>query len=101
MKEFWDAKDSKLVINDRMTESGLTAYWLAVDATFKFNVSRRELFVAKQLVAKHTVRQEKDDVVHVPHKFANERSFSPDKVRRTEDPMRTFFKNHRQRLSQG
>ena len=32
MKDYWDTKDSKLVINDRMTEVGLSAYWLAVEA---------------------------------------------------------------------
>ena len=51
MKEFWDTKDSKLVINDRMTEVGLSAYWLAVDATFKYNSIRRDVFVKRQAIS--------------------------------------------------
>ena len=50
MKDCWDTKDSKLVINDRMTELGLTTYWLAVNATIKFNVQRREAFMCKKQV---------------------------------------------------
>ena len=49
MKSFWDSKDSKLVINNRMTETGLTNYWASVDATFRFNVLKREAFLAKQV----------------------------------------------------
>ena len=47
-KEHWDTKDSLLVVNDRMTETGLSAYWRAIDTTFKFNSSCREAFVAKK-----------------------------------------------------
>ena len=47
LKEYWNTKDSNLVINDRMTELGLTSYWCAVDASFRFNVQKHEIFVAK------------------------------------------------------
>ena len=49
IKEGWDSHDSHLVINDRMTESGVFAYWNAIDATFRFNSSRCDVFLAKQI----------------------------------------------------
>ena len=48
LKHMWNPKDSTLVVNDRITESGLTAYWDAVDASVRFNVQRREAYLAKQ-----------------------------------------------------
>ena len=32
LKDAWDSKDSHLVVNDRITEVGMIAYWKAVDA---------------------------------------------------------------------
>ena len=52
LKEFWDSKDSQLVINDRITEVGMAAYWNAMDASVKFNILHREQYVTKQLVSK-------------------------------------------------
>ena len=52
LKEHRDTKDSLLVVHDRMTETGLSAYWRAVDATFKYNEERREVFLAKKLSQK-------------------------------------------------
>ena len=48
MKEAWNSSDSFLVVNDRMTEAGLSAYWDAVDASLKFNAKRRDLYLAKK-----------------------------------------------------
>ena len=52
LKEFWDTKDSHLVINDRITEMGMIAYYKVIDASFKYNVIRHEQFMAKKLVSK-------------------------------------------------
>ena len=48
MKEFWEPKNSALVINDRMTETGLYFYWKAVDATVQFNIQCREAYLLKR-----------------------------------------------------
>ena len=37
IKDLWNTSDSLLVINDRMTTMGLSAYWNAIDASFQFN----------------------------------------------------------------
>ena len=49
LKEFWNVKDSELVINDKLTETGLAVYWNAIDATFAFNEQRREIYLAKKV----------------------------------------------------
>ena len=49
LKEMWDPNNSQLVVKDRMTEVGLTTYWSAVDASFKFNSRRRNVYLAKKL----------------------------------------------------
>ena len=78
LKEFWDTKDSHLVINDRITEMGMIAYCKAIDASFKYNVIRHEQFMAKKLVSK-AVDQKK----------------SPECTLGTNvDPMRQFFHWH-------
>ena len=74
LKEHWDTQDSTLVVNDRMTETGLSAYWRAIDATFKYNEERREIYIAKKMGQK---------VLNpVPVQKSNDR----------EDPMHSFFK---------
>ena len=51
-KDHWNFNDANLVINDKMTEAGLDAYWNAVDSALQFNVGRHELFNAKSICAK-------------------------------------------------
>ena len=50
-KDNWPVKDSSLVSNDKFTERGMDMYWRAIDASFKFNIERRELFLARKLIA--------------------------------------------------
>ena len=76
-KDYWNTKDSLLVINDRITEMGIIAYYNVIDASFKYNSERCEVFVAKQLAARHPDRPEQCD-----------RDVAP-------DPMRRFFDRHR------
>ena len=64
LKEYWDSKDSTLVINDVITETGLTSYWLAIDSSFKFNVQKREIYTAKKTAAR----------VSVPNNNANQQN---------------------------
>ena len=48
LKEIWNQFDTKLVINGRISSLGFTKYWKAVDAAVKFNVAKREEFLAKK-----------------------------------------------------
>ena len=50
-KDRWNSMDSSLVVRDKMTDHGLNIYWAAIDASFKFNVTKHELFLAKRLVS--------------------------------------------------
>ena len=45
LKEIWQYN---LVVNNRITDLGLHAYWESVDSTFKFNHQKREIFLVKQ-----------------------------------------------------
>ena len=66
LKEDWSSKDSTLVVKDRITEEGMSAYWGAVHATFQYNLSKRELYVAKSLITEVQQEQRKDvDQTHV------------------------------------
>ena len=81
IKEVWNTRDSSLVINDRMTEHGLSVYWRAVDATFQYNETRREIFVAKK-VSTVPVEPPQKKVVDLSH---------------DKDPMRSFFRRNQDR----
>ena len=76
-----------LVLNDRITETGKTSYWAGIDASFRFNVLKRELFLAKTLISTQSVS--------VPSgcasskKNEHNKSQSPSNDRR--DPMMDFF----------
>ena len=113
IKDGWDTKNSHLVINNRISEVGLTTYWAAIDASFKYNSSRREVFLARQLIAasrppqlnqKLSERSEKevkhDDRSRSCSNSMDDRSSSRSPVSRrfvTEkvaDPMRSFFRRH-------
>ena len=47
LRDGWDKKDDNLVINNRITKAGQTAYWKAFDASFKFNVKKHNDFVVR------------------------------------------------------
>ena len=89
IKDQWNAKDSKLVVNNRITELGLTNYWSAVDASVEFNITCREAYVAKiqahqnnntnQAASSHKSNFPKSDA-HDDKEFL--------------DPMRGFFRRH-------
>ena len=38
VKEFWSKTDDDLVLNNRFTKQGISTYWRAMDASFRFNV---------------------------------------------------------------
>ena len=90
MKEGWNSKDSKLVLQDHITELGLTTYWSTLDSSFRFNASKHELFMAKQISIKDQKTQ---------NQSRNNRSVvsaSRAEVPK-EDPMEKFFRRNRER----
>ena len=107
IKDGWDTKDSKLVINDRISEQGLTTYWCAIDASVKYNILRREIYQAKV-----TTQQSSEDQVYADHLHSGghtmgndskryfhdaERKAFRERPRSSEcdfDPMRSFFRRH-------
>ena len=50
LKNRWDTADSSLVCNDKITDKGLDTYWNAIDASFKFNLQKHKLFLAKNAI---------------------------------------------------
>ena len=92
IKEHWDSRDSTLVINDKITEFGMTSYWRAVDATFRFNVLRRESYITKNLAVKNNpmssnVPQDQESVTNSVTR--------PQFRDQHQDPMNNFFRRHR------
>ena len=88
LKEMWNSRDSKLIINNRITEMGLTTYWSAIDASFKYNVMRRESYIAKNFSTKKL-----EDHDSIPsHELSR---YHPSDVQAPKDPMGTFFRRNR------
>ena len=50
MKEFWAYDNLNLVVNNKITVEGLAVYWHSVDAAIKFNIAKRNQFLAKSVV---------------------------------------------------
>ena len=47
LRDYWDKADDNLVYNDRFTRAGLAAYWKSLDASFQFNVCKRNDFIIR------------------------------------------------------
>ena len=67
---------------------GLDSYWDAIDAAFEFNVQRRDIFVAKQVVsnAANKVFRKEDQKKKESHE---------DMRKPHKDPLPAFFRKHR------
>ena len=88
LKNGWNVKDTRLVLNDRITEMRLTTYWSAIDDSFKFNATRREIFFAKNLQENS---QKKDKTSSNKETPTGRAQSSPQPL---EDPMKAFFRRH-------
>ena len=51
--KIWSFNEGHLVKGDKITESGMFAYWRAVDEAFVFNANHHELFLAKKKWSKN------------------------------------------------
>ena len=58
LKEKWNFYEALLVKMNKITDQGLYVYWEAIDAAFKFNVHRHELYLAK--LASNQFKKEED-----------------------------------------
>ena len=79
LKEFWNNADETLVKYGSLTERGYDTYWKSFDSTIKFNVTKREQFLAKSL----NLKRKNDGCADL--------LLSHSKT----DDMKTFFKRHR------
>ena len=106
LKEHWNSTDSHLVINDRITEMGMIAYWKGIDSSFKYNSKRRENFVAKNSVvnAQESSSSSSQSASHVADDRKVARTapaasqithLSNQRSRDMNDPMREFFVRRR------
>ena len=48
IRDFWDKKDDNLVLNDKCTKTGLSVYWKSLDASFKFNIKKRDDYLVRE-----------------------------------------------------
>ena len=48
LREYWDKNDDNLVLNNRFTKQGLSAYYRSLDTSFKFNLRMRDDFLIRQ-----------------------------------------------------
>ena len=85
LKDRWNSMDSSLVVRDKMTDHGLNIYWEAIDASFKFNMTKHELFLVKRLVS----NQPNDQVNNEVHQEDAKPVF-----RHRKDEMQVFFNLH-------
>ena len=87
IKEHWDYNNENLVQNDRFTGIGCNQYWKAIDASLKFNISKREKIIGKNPNAKvmmKSIMSRKD-----PVKFNPKRKFNK------KDGVPAFFSKYR------
>ena len=89
IKDAWNNTDSTLVVKDRISENGATAYWAAIDASLKFNIMKRELFHAKTLIQQNGNKGN----ISLPH--GQDRSGGPTNPSQPNEPMQGFFRRHR------
>ena len=47
IREMWDKHDDNLVYNNRLTKQGISAYWRSLDASFQFNIKKRNEFLVR------------------------------------------------------
>ena len=93
LKNQWVSSDSFLVVNDRMTENGLSAYWNAVDASFKFNSIHRDVYLAKQLIQKQQLDKSDQSVGRGKRKDGLH-SYDSKPAHADKDQMYSFFRRH-------
>ena len=95
LREFWNKHDDSLVVNNRFTKLGLAAYWRSIDASFKFNLAKRDEFLVR---AKFRTLRAKQDRQVLSKKAVREDT--KDSRADADVSMREFFIRHRSTPSQ-
>ena len=93
LREYWDKNDDNLVINNMFTRQGLSAYWRSIDASFQFNIKKREEFIVHNRFRSMNTRDKGQIKKFTPEdKFRGQtREFVPEDHRDILD----FFLRHR------
>ena len=90
IRDFWDRNDDELVMNNKLSKQGVITYWRAIDASFRFNVKKREEFVVRNKF--HTLKTKSDVKNHGLPKTASREDTSADpKEDEMLDDVRQFF----------
>ena len=85
LREFWNKSDDALVVNNRFTKVGTAAYWRSLDASFKFNLKKRDDFLVR---SKYRALKNKPDI-------SSHKIISVPEDRANFDEMQSFFGRHR------
>ena len=80
-KDNWRFEDKELVVNNKFTIEGMYSYWRAVDAAFKFNVKKRDEYLARQFLKGSTPGQQRQKTDNDQFK----------KTKYNKDEMKKFF----------
>ena len=99
LRDYWDKNDDNLVMNNRFTKQGLSAYWKSLDASFKFNLKKREDFIIRHQFQALKSRSDeqgtcKKDLVMKPGREDYQAVFSEDSTDEM-DAMLQFFSQNR------
>ena len=91
IKDMWNSKDTGLVMHDRIMEEGMTSYWKAIDASFKFNVQRRKIYLTKKMSQDGSENTNVKKESREPDRALQHKRFDQCQ----EDPMEDFFRRNR------
>ena len=99
IRDFWDWKDDSLVLNNRFSKAGYTAYWRSLDASFKFNAKKRVEFLVRSHFRDLKSRGDFNDSAK-KHCREDSRNFgqekNTDREETLEDEMIGFFRRRRE-----
>ena len=91
-KDIWQYDDTSSVEANKITEEGMSKYWRALDATVRFNIAKREVYLAKckfqELQASESIPIQSNSIAMLHgHISKQDRQGSDER-----DPIRRFFK---------
>ena len=90
MKEVWEYNNPDMVNNNgQYTDFGWDTYWRSVDAAIKFNVKKRELFLANQTRSKMSKFGDNSSTKNTNENATKRKSST------NRDDMYRFFKKHK------
>ena len=91
IREFWDKTDDNLVISNKLTKLGISAYWI-VDASLQFNIKKREEFLTRNRFKALKSKEDCDRDHGLPKRAVREDQLESD----YRDEVSSFFKRQHQ-----